>query len=244
MIEDNMRKKLCIDMILSLGIACRPAEQLKVNKLRFLSSPLDWMMFYSLETAAYLFRTKFETFFQTKEIIPDNLNHIHVKDVVNKINSIHHFPLDKDIEYFYNTTFRPLMLRRFKSINWFIKHSKHIAFIFNRQEDTQTIIKALNKFGEIYPKCHITFINIRSGAKPKTHEICKLKISAQLNFEEHYIDDTNKDGDHTTGNTNWWVGNEQMWHEILSNIKLSYRSKILLYFYKIQKKYIYGQIID
>ena len=45
-----MGKKLRADIILSLGIACRPAEQLRINKLRFLSSPLDWMMSYSLET--------------------------------------------------------------------------------------------------------------------------------------------------------------------------------------------------
>ena len=239
-----MSKKLCIDIILSLGLACRPAEQLKVNKLRFLSSPLDWMMSYSLETAVHLFKTKFETFFQIKEIVPDNLHYIHVKDAVNNVNSIHHFPLDKDIEDFYNTTFRPVMLRRFDTVNSFITHSKHIAFIFNRDEETQRITNTLHEFGEIYPNKNITFINIRSGAQPKTHDICRLKLSPQLTFEEHYIDDTHKDGDHTTGNTAWWVGNEEMWHEILSNIKLSWRSKVLHCFYKIQRKYSEIQVLD
>lgn len=216
-----MGKKLRADIILSLGIACRPAEQLRINKLRFLSSPLDWMMSYSLETAAHLFKTKFETFFQYKSIIPDNLYFYHVKDITNNIHSIHHFPLDKDIEDFYETTFRQKMLCRFSFINKFINNSRHVIFIFNRQEEIQNITSALKQFGEIYPKCKITFINIRSGAKPGVHEIHKVKVSSRLNLEDHYVNDTHKDGDHTTGNVMWWIGNEEIWHEILSTIKLS-----------------------
>lgn len=96
-----MGKKLRADIILSLGIACRPAEQLRINKLRFLSSPLDWMMSYSLETAAHLFKTKFETFFQYKSIIPDNLYFYHVKDITKQHPLNTSFPFGKDIEDFY-----------------------------------------------------------------------------------------------------------------------------------------------
>lgn len=65
----------------------------------------------------------------------------------------------------------------------------------------------------------------------------KLRSHHELNLEDHYVNDTHKDGDHTTGMIMWWIGNEEIWHEILSTIKLSYRSKFLIYFFKLKKKY-------
>jgi hypothetical protein len=234
--------KTPVDIILSLGPACRPAEQLRDSGLRLLSSPLDWMMNYSLETAAYLFHTKFESFFQDREIIPENYDHFYVRDVSNRIDSIHHFPFDKDIEAFYVATFRPTMIRRFNILNWFIRHSNHIAFIFNRTENSQNIVDVLSAFGEIYPRCGITFINIRTGYPPGTHETRRVNVSQKLELVEHFIDDTHTDGDHTAGNPAWWVGNVEMWQEILSTITLSYRSKMLFNVYKVAKKVKIGSI--
>ena len=39
------------DFILSLGPACRPAWHLKLNQLRYVSCPFDWMMNYQYDNS-------------------------------------------------------------------------------------------------------------------------------------------------------------------------------------------------
>ena len=36
----------CYDLVLSVGPACRPAQQIKTAGLRFTAAPMDWMELY------------------------------------------------------------------------------------------------------------------------------------------------------------------------------------------------------
>ena len=38
-----------VDFVVGLGEACRTAEALKINNLRYFSSPFDWMIIYRLD---------------------------------------------------------------------------------------------------------------------------------------------------------------------------------------------------
>jgi len=42
------------DIIIPIGISCRVATNLKAHNLRVAATPLDWMMDYTLDTAANL----------------------------------------------------------------------------------------------------------------------------------------------------------------------------------------------
>ena len=49
---------------MSIGWACRPAHQLRINGLRDEAFPLDWQKDYSLDTVIHLFETDFVDFFK------------------------------------------------------------------------------------------------------------------------------------------------------------------------------------
>ena len=48
------------DFVMSVGPACRPAQQIKEAGLRFTAAPMDWMELYSLETVTHLFQTELD----------------------------------------------------------------------------------------------------------------------------------------------------------------------------------------
>ena len=49
-INNLLTEQFNLNFILSLGEACRPADALNRNNLRYFSSPFDWMMNYDLDT--------------------------------------------------------------------------------------------------------------------------------------------------------------------------------------------------
>lgn len=90
-VKEDMVYKL--DVIFSVGVACRPAYHLKSNGLRFFASPLDWMNRYSLDTVLHLFDTSFEDFFVDIEEDLEWKGSLYRKihDIKNNICSLHHF---------------------------------------------------------------------------------------------------------------------------------------------------------
>ena len=90
------------DFILSLGPACRPAWHLKLNQLRYVSCPFDWMMSYSLETVIKFLKQKnLNGFFEKYEYMNrDSGNCKVVKDITNQVISMHSFPISMTVEDF------------------------------------------------------------------------------------------------------------------------------------------------
>ncbi|MBQ9105302.1 MAG: hypothetical protein IJY48_04115, partial [Mailhella sp.] len=89
-------EQITADFVMPLGAACRPAEALRRNNLRFISSPFDWMMSYKLSTVIHFFRNDFDDFFnEAIDVTSKNAPHRAVKDVKNEILSLHHFSINK-----------------------------------------------------------------------------------------------------------------------------------------------------
>ena len=51
------------DLVLSVGPACRPAQQIKTAGLRLTAAPMDWMELYPLSAVTHIFATRFSDFF-------------------------------------------------------------------------------------------------------------------------------------------------------------------------------------
>ena len=91
------------DFILSLGPECRPAWYLKINKLRYVSSPFDWMMGYRLETFIYFLKQKnLNGFFENKLYLDrDSGRYRVVRDTKYGVTSMHAFPKSMSLDEYY-----------------------------------------------------------------------------------------------------------------------------------------------
>jgi hypothetical protein len=133
------------DMIISVGIACRPAYYLQKHGQRFYANPLDWMM-YSLDTLIHLYKTKFTDFFiefvEDKHKSLENNCHWFI-DSKNNIASMHYEEI--------NDTFRKIMKNRFNKINKALLNSKKICFFSSRNDDMSVFFDFLKEMCNIYP---------------------------------------------------------------------------------------------
>jgi hypothetical protein len=229
------------DIIISCGKACSTAEYLKQNKLRYMSSPLDWMMCYSLDAVLHFFKTKFNDFFV--EISVDETKtkpkyqHKWVKDIGNDIVSIHHFRWHEEIENEKRLFLRQMRIR-YKRLDFIMRHSKSIMFISNRNEVTADIAgDFLKQMFKIYKK-KIIFLNIVNIPPPPIGEEIVEKqtiISNKLKYVELQFNDTHPDGDNPDTNPDYyWLGNTEIWKSIMNDISLTYRSLLLYTIYKMR----------
>jgi hypothetical protein len=225
------------DIIISLGIACRPAQNLKDAKLRYISSPFDWMMSYSLDTVLYLFKNKFTSFFKNisvdKTKIKPEYSHKWVNDDVNKIVSIHHFRWEEDIGDELEL-FRLKMQQRYRYLNFAMKISRKIIFISNRDINIKTARNFLKNIYKIYRK-KITYINIINTNSRIQKEINEIKINNNLKYIEIKINDIHPDGSDKKTNNAFWLGNVDEWKNLMNKISLTRYSVIIFTLIKIMK---------
>ena len=67
LIDFEKIEPLNVDVVIGFGETCRVAEALKRNKLRYFSSPFDWMMNYKLDSVVEILKSVIPT--QTKRLI-------------------------------------------------------------------------------------------------------------------------------------------------------------------------------
>jgi hypothetical protein len=223
------------DIIISLGEACRPARYLRASKLRYVSSPLDWMMGYSLETVLYLLRTRFASFFQNISVDKTKMEYScrWVNDEDNKIISIHHFNWGKETE----DELKLLRLKtkeRYKYLNFAMKMSRKILFISNRDIDIKTAIHFLKSIYKIYRK-DITYINIINTNNLIEKETNEIKITRKLKYIEIQFNDIHHKGNDRKTNKDFWLGNIYEWENLIKKINLTKYSVIIFALIKIMK---------
>lgn len=205
------------DFIISVGIACRPAYYLNHCNLRFCSSPLDWMMSYSLNTVVKLFKTDFDDFFKEKLEHSERveLKYRCVEDILNEIVSVHSFPSDKDIDEVYDS-FVEVMKKRYFRMRKLMSDSKHITFISNRNEPLENFESFLHQISQIID-CNITYINVYNDITSAKFE---KQINQRLKFIQYTFNDVHPDGT-TTENPKFWLGNPDQWKTLMGLIKLT-----------------------
>lgn len=158
------------DFYMSVGGNCRTATQLRRNKLRICSSPLDWMMCYSLKDAAELFKTGFRTFFtDIREHPHSGTGNRQIEDVRNGMISIHHFPIAMTLEEGHEA-YRKRAARHFANTHRFMTEADRIAMITNRTESLDDICHFIAEIKSLY-KAKIVHINIRHGAEKKGEKL-------------------------------------------------------------------------
>ena len=216
-----MSEKIRVDLIVNVGSSCRTARNLQDNSLRYISSPLDWMCNYSLETVLALFQSGFENFFANRERVPGRYySHQHVRDLDTGMESLHHFPYGADIDAFYESDFKPAVKRRFRTLDTLIKKSRHVLLLCNRDEDSERVIDFLLGFSKLYG-CKFTMINVRNTYPENSHAVRRHEVSGRCALIEHHFCDVHPKTGYEFDNSDWWTGNVEKWAEVLSTVEYS-----------------------
>lgn len=169
--------ELEVDLILSAGDACRAAFYLQKHRLRDFSSPLDWMMCYTLKDMRALIENNFKDFFKDNEELYINGDMRVVKDRQNGMISMHAFPANVSIKEYY-PEFKQAIQRRAQRLIEKIKNSKNIAFLCTRTESI-TEFKDFLRFMYAFHPANYTLINVRHNES--------LKVVAKKSFKINHL---------------------------------------------------------
>lgn len=203
------------DVYMSIGWACRPAHQLRINGLRDEAFPLDWQKDYSLDTVIHLFETDFVDFFKNikEEGIGDE-NSRRVIDIDNHIISLHHFPRMLSIEEG-QKSFLETMKRRYRNQKERLQNAKKILLLSNRLDNIESLENFLIRFSNMFPDKEIRLLNIRDECELAPGEIKETNKSINKNLEIVYYkvnDSCDEDGKEYD-----WKGNARAWNEVLKS---------------------------
>ena len=209
--------------MLSIGPACRPAMNMRWNALRSFSSPLDWMMGYSLDTILHLFQCEFKDFFRYYHVDSEKngaTGKRWVEDIQNIIISIHHFPIECDVDVVY-PEFKEKMLGRAKFLIEKIDSSERIILVGNRPETQNEILYFLESFSAMYPQKTVRLINIRQDDSLSYDEYreCVVADKSNISYVEYLVNDT----DHGVFKPE---GNTFVWSKVLSKYTTFYTDEI------------------
>ncbi|SCY71400.1 DUF1796 family putative cysteine peptidase [Butyrivibrio sp. INlla14] len=208
--EEEMNGEYFCDLMIPIGMRCRPAENLKLNYLRDFSMPLDWMMDYSLDTVIHLFQTGFSDFFRNIELDKEKplkaaAGMLRINDINNHIISIHHFPqsmwlIDSQPRFIEKMDFRA------KRLELYLKQSSNIVLVSCREETKEDMCFFLQMFSKIYPHLKIRLINIRHNERMPYDSYKKENVfdEGKLSYIEYTLNDTEQGRQIYQGNIFVW----------------------------------------
>ena len=216
----NELDSLPMDFVMSVGPACRPAQQIKHAGLRFTAAPMDWMQLYPLQAVTHIYETAFADFFaEVEDITPEpGKKHRRVVDAKNDICSIHHF-FSKDTLEKGQMEVRKTMTKRYKRIHAILRKAERICFVCNREDSPEQLLQFMTDFGAIYPKAEMVMVNMRHT---DTDGISMAKYTAGncTLYEASFRDESSK-GTDIAVNPDAWHGNTPRWQQVLKHVHLS-----------------------
>jgi len=207
------------DFVMSVGPACRPAQQLKEAGLRFTAAPMDWMELYPLSTVTHLFQTEFADFFTDLRDISSGTEgkNRRVEDVKNTITSIHHFPTKKSLAAGQKEV-RRTMLKRYHRIDKLLRRAERACLVGNREDSTDALLSFLTDFRAIYPQAEWYMINVRD-VDDNIYYVNKYQNNNVTLYEVSFHD-THPDGPDIDLNPLAWHGCTPMWQQTLAHVHL------------------------
>lgn len=211
---------LPMDFVMSVGPACRPAQQVKHAGLRFTAAPMDWMQLYPLQAVTHIFATGFADFFaEIEDITPEpGKKNRRVVDTKNDICSIHHFPSKDSLEKAQKEV-RKTMQKRYKRIHAILRKANRICFVCNREDSIEDLLRFMQEFGRPYPDAQIVMVNMRHR---DTDGISMEKFTdGHCTVYEAYFRDENPMGTDIAANPEAWHGNTPRWQQVLKHVHLS-----------------------
>lgn len=211
--------QVLFDFVMSVGPACRPAQQLKEAGLRFTAAPMDWMELYPLNIVTHLFQTGFSDFFtDIREETPDpSRKNRRVVDVANTITSIHHFPTKKSLAAG-QKELRRTMLKRYHRIDKLLRRAQNVCLVCNREDSPDALLSFLSDMRAIYPQANWVMVNIRS-VNNNNYYVNKDERDG-LTLYEVSFHDVHPDGADGDTNPLAWHGNTPLWQQTLSHVHL------------------------
>jgi len=220
----NELNSLPMDFVMSVGPACRPAQQLKHAGLRFTAAPMDWMQLYPLQAVTHIYATGFSDFFaEIEDITPEpGKKNRRVVDTKNDICSIHHFPTAKSLEQGQRDV-QKTMTKRYKRIHRILKNARRICFVCNREDSAEQLLAFMASFGDIYPQAELVMVNMRHA---DTDGIVMAKYTeGRCTVYEAVFRDENPKGTDIAVNPEAWHGNTPRWQQVLGHVHLSEKTK-------------------
>ena len=216
----NELDSLPMDFVMSVGPACRPAQQIKHAGLRFTAAPMDWMQLYPLQAVTHIYETAFADFFaEVEDITPEpGKKHRRVVDTKNDICSIHHF-FSKDSLEKGQQEVRKTMTKRYKRIHAILRKAKRICFVCNREDSPELLLEFMADFGRIYPKAEMVMVNMRH-ADTDGISMAKYTAGSCTLYEASFRDESPK-GTDIAVNPDAWHGNTPRWQQVLKHVHLS-----------------------
>lgn len=215
----NELEQLPMDFVMSVGPACRPAQQIKHAGLRFTAAPMDWMQLYPLSAVTHIFETAFEDFFVEIEDVTREAGkkNRRVVDIKNDICSIHHFPSKDSLEKAQREV-RKTMRKRYKRIHAILRKAERICFVCNREDSPEALLTFLQAFAAIYPSAAMVMVNMRHT---DTDGIRMEKYTAgNCTVYEAFFRDENPMGTDIAVNPEAWHGNTPCWQQVLKHVHL------------------------
>lgn len=213
-------EQIPFDFVMSVGPACRPAQQMKHAGLRTTAAPMDWMELYPLSTVVHLFATRFSDFFtEIKDITEGEARkNRRVADTKNTITSIHHFPMNKSLEAG-QKAMRKTMLRRYRRIHRLFRKGKRFCFVCNRPDTPKELLAFMTGFRSVYPHGEFWMVNVRSV----DDNIFYVNYYDEdgLHLYDVSFHDVHPDGEDISVNPQAWHGNTPYWQKALEHIRLS-----------------------
>ena len=204
------------DMCFSIGPACRPSYYIRNYGYRKCAYPMDWMM-CSIDGTLNLYKKKFKNFFMDYTDISDSFpcqkGRKCLLDNLYGIKDMHHFSSDFDIESQLNN-YRATMQRRYNRFESDIREATSVLIMSNYTEDFEKLKCFIVDFSIIYPNKKIKLVNVHTVDQPVFKKITH-KINDLLSIDEYFFNDTNKYGDDPATNPAFWIGNEEMWLNII-----------------------------
>lgn len=202
------------DVYLPIGENCAPAYYLRACGLRTEAYPLDWMGF-SAPAMIRLFRKGFRDFFYTvveEKPVPGNSCRC-IRDTVNNIHSMHHFPMDREIADVMDE-FHDMMRHRYLRLHDRLTNGSSLLMLGHRQATREQLESTLLDFSEMYPHLSIHLVNVQDNPE---------MASTELRREDHRVNDRlsmslyhfNNRYDTVNDKKFGIWGNEAMWQRML-----------------------------
>lgn len=211
-----------VDCVITFGDGCEIAQNLKMNNLRFFSTPFDWEMNYSLETVFSLLKEHGKNFFKNYKFDSkyNKRNHLGVIDTDNGMISLHDFNkyLPNKINHI---IFKYKHRRRFNRLEKILKEAQNICIITARQIKTEDILSFIWKFLQLYNFNHLYFINIYDTENEESNEQLIKTQQNNVTILEYCFNNEHPKGNNTKTNPDYWFGNVDYWNKILSKIILN-----------------------
>ncbi|TQR43694.1 DUF1796 family putative cysteine peptidase [Paenibacillus popilliae] len=193
--------------VIGIGSSCQTAHQLKENKLREFSGPLDWFVMDDLSKLNLLLENKFDDLMSQENIIDEGLHdesHRKIRDIKYDCLSVHDFTVESSWQTQY-IQFKEQMNRRVKRFYDEIEKSHSVLFVRAQAYERSEIIRLCKNLSEIQLNYKLLIVNYT--VEQRVIDInCDIDNVAMVQIPSP---------------ENRWQGSDEAWKYILSGVRLA-----------------------